>query len=542
MNTWKNFQKYCRPFDVDGRAFAIDLSRARFPRKFFGTPETKDLLTAAYAAMAKLENGEIANPAEKRRVGHYWLRDANLAPDAEIKNDISSVLASIETFAAKVLSGEIQGTDGAFENFLCIGIGGSALGPQFLAALAQPSKNKITPYFLDNTDPDGMDDVFARLEGRLGRTLVIITSKSGSTKETANGMIETAIRYEAAALKFGAHAVAITGADSRLDKFAQEQKFLARFPMWDWVGGRTSSLSAVGLLPAALLDIPLRELLAGAAAMDKLTRNFTDFADEAEGSFPANPAALLALSWHFLTKGKGERDMVILPYKDRLQLFSRYLQQLVMESLGKGTDLGGNPVAQGIAVYGTKGSTDQHAFVQQLRDGVPNFFVTFVEVLRDRDGASQTVEEGVTSGDYLHGFFLGTREALSEKDRPSITLTIGDVSPFSFGMLIALFERAVGFYASFVNINAYDQPGVEAGKKAANHVLGIQAKIVELLAAKPGKHFTAEKIARKINLEDDTELVFKVCEHLAANPDKRIAKQPTAVFFDSTFTFTKSKH
>ena len=130
---------------------------------------------------------------------------------------------------------------------------------------------------------------------------------------------------------------------------------------------------------------------------------------------------LLALMWHYAGNGRGEKDMVVLPYKDRLMLFSRYLQQLVMESLGKEKDLAGNVVRQGIAVYGNKGSTDQHAYVQQLREGVLNFFVTFIEVREDRSTPRFEVEEGVTSGDYLQGFLRGTRTALFENGRESIT-------------------------------------------------------------------------------------------------------------------------
>src|SRR5207253_331995 len=132
------------------------------------------------------------------------------------------------------------------------------------------------------------------------------------------------------------------------------EKWLARFPMFDWIGGRTSELSAVGLLPAALQGIDIMGMLAGAAACDEATR---------QRDTRANPAALLALMWHHATGGKGQKDMVVLPYKDRLLLFSRYLQQLVMESLGKRLDLQGKRVDQGIAVYGNKGSTDQHAYV-----------------------------------------------------------------------------------------------------------------------------------------------------------------------------------
>ena len=128
--------------------------------------------------------------------------------------------------------------------------------------------------------------------------------------------------------------------------------------------------------------------------------------------------------WHYGSGGAGEKDMVVLPYKDRLLLFSRYLQQLIMESIGKELDLDGKIVHQGLAVYGNKGSTDQHAYVQQLREGVNNFFVTFIEVLKRESGEPLLVEPGVTSGDYLVGFLQGTREALSEAGRESMTITV----------------------------------------------------------------------------------------------------------------------
>ena len=159
--------------------------------------------------------------------------------------------------------------------------------------------------------------------------------------------------------------MAVTGEDSKLDNVAKSEGWLTTFPMYDWIGGRTSELSAVGLLPAALQGIDIQAMLDGAKEMDEATRVH---------HLRQNPAALLALSWYFSGDGRGEKDMVVLPYKDSLLLFSRYLQQLVMESLGKEQDLDGNTVYQGIAVYGNKGSTDQHAYVQQLREGVPNFF------------------------------------------------------------------------------------------------------------------------------------------------------------------------
>jgi glucose-6-phosphate isomerase len=193
-----------------------------------------------------------------------------------------------------------------------------------------------------------------------------------------------------------------------------------------------------------------------------------------------------------------------------------------MESLGKEQDLAGNTVHEGLTVYGNKGSTDQHAYVQQLREGLHNFFVTFVEVLRDREGASMEVEPGITSGDYLSGFLLGTREALTEKSRESITITLEAVTPQAIGAIIALFERAVGLYASLVNINAYHQPGVEAGKRAAGHVLALQNKLVAVMRASAGQSRTAGEWAEAADAGSQVEWVYKILRHLAANPDRGI--------------------
>ncbi|HMD61672.1 MAG TPA: glucose-6-phosphate isomerase, partial [Opitutaceae bacterium] len=137
----------------------------------------------------------------------------------------------------------------------------------------------------------------------------------------------------------------------------------------------------------------------------------------------------------------------------------------------------------------------------------------------------------VTSGDYLQGFFLGTREALSEKDRWSVTLTLSEVSARSVGMLIALYERVVGLYASLVGINAYDQPGVEAGKKAAGGVISLQQRLVAALKAAPGKAFTAEEAAAASG--GDPETAHKILEHLAANGAlRKTLKDP---WFKSTY-------
>jgi glucose-6-phosphate isomerase len=503
--SWERFTKHY--LSLPELNFALDVSRIDFGDAFLAEMEPK--IQAACEAMRELERGAIANPDEGRMVGHYWLRNPALAPQPELTSEIEKCLQDIKQIAADVHTGELAGGNGPFNNCLVIGIGGSALGPQFVAdALGSPKSDKMKLFFFDNTDPDGIDRTLDALDGQLGETLAVVVSKSGGTPETRNGMLEAQAAYRAAGLDFSKHAIAVTGAGSKLDSVAEAEAWLARLPMWDWVGGRTSEMAAVGLLPAALQGLDIDRMLSGAAAMDEATRS-TETAQ--------NPAALLALMWYFATEGKGAKDMVVLPYKDRLMLFSKYLQQLVMESLGKEFDLDGATVNQGIAVYGNKGSTDQHAYVQQLREGVHNFFVTFIEVLKDRAGDSIEVEDGITTGDFLQGFYLGTRDALYENGRQSITITIDEVTPEAIGQLIALFERAVGLYASLVNINAYHQPGVEAGKKAAAVVLELEKAIIDALAAKSGEQLTALQIAESLGKEKDAELIFKLLNRLAAN-------------------------
>jgi glucose-6-phosphate isomerase len=513
MSSWPRFKQHNHPYPELG--VSLDISRIPFPDGFL--PAMEPRLRKAYSDMQALERGAISNPDENRMVGHYWLRAPGLAPTPEIAGEIRDTLAAIKDFASRVHSGAVAAPGGTFRHMLLIGIGGSALGPQFVgSALGRPGVDKMGLHFFDNTDPDGMDAVLASLAGELSRTLVVVISKSGGTVETRNGMLECAAAFRAAGLNPVKSFVAVTGKASKLDQTADQEGWLARFPMWDWVGGRTSELAAVGLLPAALQGIDIDALLAGAAAMDEVTRRPVT---------AENPAALLALMWYFSTDGRGAKDMVILPYKDRLLLFSRYLQQLVMESLGKEFDLAGRIVNQGIAVYGNKGSTDQHAYVQQLREGVNNFFVTFIEVLLDRAGSSMEVEPGITTGDYLQGSYLGTRAALSEKDRWSVTLTVPDVSPRTVGMLIALYERVVGLYASLIGINAYHQPGVEAGKKAAVAAVALRLKIAAALKASPGRMATAEQLAAETG--GDPELAYKILEHLAANGSvRRSSRKP----------------
>ncbi len=504
-----------------GLGITLDISRMGFSQRFFSKWDKP--LAAAYDAMDKLEAGAVANADEGRMVGHYWLRAPELAPSSDLTREINETYNAVKAFAASIHDKSITPPTAArFTDLLLIGIGGSALGPQLISDALGSKRDKMKVAFLDNTDPDGIRRTLASLGSRLKSTLSVVISKSGGTPETRNGMLETQAAYQASGLDFGQHAVAVTGEDSKLHRFANANHFIKSFPMTDWVGGRTSVCSAVGLLPMALQGIDIDAFQDGAATMDQLTRSHDT---------PKNPAAKLALMWHHATHGRGDKDMVVLPYKDRLLLLSRYLQQLVMESLGKQHDRQGNVVEQGLAVYGNKGSTDQHAYVQQLRDGVNNFFALFIIVHRDvpQPGSYTPLQvepderASVTSGDYLQGFYLGTRQALYEKGRASMTLACDQLDARTLGAIIALFERAVGLYAELININAYHQPGVEAGKKAAASVLDLQQAAVDYLQQHPDDVLTPDELAAKLDQPEQAETLLHILEHLAAN--KRLVRR-----------------
>lgn len=462
----------------------------------------------ALAAMQSLEAGAIANPDEGRMVGHYWLRRPEIAPTLQIAAEITETQQKISDFVQKIHTGAIVGCTGhPFTQVLVIGIGGSSLGPVFVSEALKSQQDKMRLYFIDNTDPDGMDSVFAAIGGHdaLAQTLVIVISKSGGTIETQNALVETQAMFASEGLDFYANAVRITQRGSGFDTAPDAEKWLAAFPMWNWVGGRTSVLSAVGLLPLALQGVDTGALLAGAAVCDELGR-----------AEPAvNPSLLLALFWLSETRGEGGSLMAVLPYKDRLMLLAKYLQQLVMESLGKEFDLAGREVRQGLAVLGNKGSSDQHSYVQQLVAGPRNAFVVFIEALSDREGASPVVREASTSGDYLQAFLLGTNQALYDHGQSSVIITVPEVSAYYVGMLIALFERAVGFYADFVGVNAYHQPAVEFGKKAAGDIISLKNQAYQYLAARPGEAYDAAALAGLLGASE--RQLWHILRHLAAN-------------------------
>ncbi|OAY71698.1 Glucose-6-phosphate isomerase 1, chloroplastic, partial [Ananas comosus] len=321
--------------------------------------------------------------------------------------------------------------------------------------------------FIDSTDPAGIDHQIAQIGGELASTLVIAISKTGAYPETRKGLLEVQGAFQKAGLHF------------------PKQGWLKRFPMFDWVGGRHSVMSAAGLLPAALQGIKIDEILKGAALMDEETRTT---------ELRKNPAALLAMCWYWASKAVGSKDMIVLPYEDNFLLLRRYL----MESLGKEFDLNGNRINEDVSVPGNKGSTDQHASPTQKDE----------------------LEPGVTFGDYLFGILHDTRSVYAN-NRESITVTVKEVNPAAVGALIALYERAVGIYASLLNINAYPDPGIEAGKRAAGEVLALQKTVLKVLndarCKEPDEALSLMEIADRCNATKQIEIICNIIEHLAVD-------------------------
>lgn len=438
--------------------------------------------------MKAILSGKLVNDDEKRMVGHYWLRNPFLSPTKEIENAVLSCNKKIAEFVS----------NHRYKYAIVCGIGGSSLGAEFISKCLEKDTDKTKLFFLDNTDPDGMDKVFNKVKDNLNNTLAVVISKSGGTIETRNAMLECENFYKSNNVDFASHAVCVTGENSKLYNIAKKNNWLDIFPMWDYIGGRTSVMSAVGLLPLSLQGIDTISFLKGASTCDK---------DE-------ELALTMAKCWYSETKGKGGKTLVILPYKDSLSLFAKYLQQLIMESLGKEKDDNGNIVHQGLAVMGNKGTSDQHSYCQQLVAGPNNIFVTFIEVLKDRNGESINVGENSTSGDYLNAFMLGTKKALESHGKHTMTLSIPEVNEYYLGALISVFERAVSYYAAMININAYNQPAVEYGKKCAGELIELKNRAIAYLAIEKTPKTAAEIAAA---LDADENDIYNLLLHQSFN-------------------------
>ncbi|ABO51406.1 glucose-6-phosphate isomerase [Desulforamulus reducens MI-1] len=377
------------------------------------------------------------------------------------------------------------------ENFVVLGIGGSALGPLAVQTalnhlhyneLATEKRGGPRLYVLDNVDPERVAALFDVIDPK--KTVFNVISKSGSTSETmAQFMIVYQLLRDKLGNTYAKNMIATTDAEKgNLIKIAQEEGYKT-FIIPQGVGGRFSELCPVGLLPAAVCGIDITELLAGAAYMDQLCE---------EADVYRNPAYIRS-TLQYLAMERGKNVSVMMPYTDALKYFADWYAQLWAESLGKRKSLTGEEVFVGQTPVKALGTTDQHSQVQLYVEGPFDKVVTFLGVSRYRqEVAIPKVFNHIPGISFLGGHSLGdlitaeqmaTEYALMKAHRLNMTIILPEINAFTIGQLIQLLEIETAFTGELLNINAFDQPGVEEGKNATYALLGrpgYEAKKQEL--------------------------------------------------------------
>jgi len=417
---------------------------------------------AELAALAGPSERALAAVQARRKKDLRWL---DLPHQAEM-------LERVQNFATSVA--------GRFENVVVLGIGGSALGNRALHAALNGPYHDLAPragtprlFVLDNIDPDLMGEFLAHVDVR--RTIFNVISKSGSTAETMSQFLIVRARLIEAFGEEGhkAHIVVTTDLKSGVLRPIVDEVGYQSFEVPDGVGGRFSVLSPVGLVSAALVGIDVAELLAGAAAMDARCK---------VAPFNENPALIYAALQWLMQSAKGKPIAVHFPYSHRLAYLADWYAQLLAESIGKRRSRDGRDVYVGPTPVKAVGVTDQHSQVQLYTEGPYDKWFTMLAV--DRPDHSVTIprafedrpELAYLGGRTLEELFVaereGTRIALTEAHRPCVTLHFPTVSAHTVGQYIYLLELAVAVMGEHYGIDAFDQPGVEAGKVAAYALMG----------------------------------------------------------------------
>lgn len=367
-----------------------------------------------------------------------------------------------------------------FDNFVVLGIGGSALGPTAVFnALCHlrhnelPKSKRKAPklYVEDNIDPERMCALLDVID--LDKTMFNVVTKSGATSETmAQYLIIMDILKKKYGDKANEHMIATTSSTKgNLIKIAK-QEGLKTFYIPDGVGGRFSELCPVGLLPAAVVGIDIKALLAGAEYMDKLC---------SKNDIKKNPALLTAFL-QYKSMQNGKNISVMMPYADSLKYIADWYSQLWGESLGKATDNQGNKVFVGQTPVKALGVTDQHSQVQLYREGPFDKVITLIAVENFRDtiliseGYEDIPDVAFLSGHSMNELITAERKAteyaLTTSKRLNFTIILPEVNAFTIGQLLFMFEMQTAYTGAMLNINTFDQPGVEAGKNATYAIFG----------------------------------------------------------------------
>lgn len=472
--------------------FLVDYS------KNIATQETIDLLLELAHqvdlkdAISKYFKGDLINQTEDRAVLHTALRatenSAVMVDGINVMPEIFSVKNKIKNFSNEVISGERKGFSGKqFTDIVNIGIGGSDLGPAMIVEALQFYKNHLNVHFVSNVDGDHVNEVIKKINPET--TLFVIVSKTFTTQETLSNAetIRSWFLQSATQEDVAKHFVAVSTNIKKVTEFGINPVNV--FPMWDWVGGRFSLWSAVGLSVSLAVGFDnFDKLLKGANDMDEHFKN---------ESFDKNIPVILALLSIWYNNFFGAESEALIPYTQYLQKLAPYLQQGIMESNGKSIGRDGKPVnyQTGTIIWGEPGTNSQHAFFQLIHQGtklIPTDFIGFKEALYgNKDHHNKLMSNFFAQTEAL---LMGKTEAqvktefeaqgiTAEKaaflvpfkvfsgNKPTNTLLINKLTPESLGALVALYEHKIFVQGVIWNIFSYDQWGVELGKQLANTIL-----------------------------------------------------------------------
>ncbi|MDB9961493.1 glucose-6-phosphate isomerase [Oceanihabitans sp.] len=477
-------EKRADNFTISWEDFYVDFSKNRITEETF-----KHLLQLAdevklKEAMQAYFNGDIINETEKRAVLHTALRaskdDVIKVDGKNVLPEVYSVKEKIKQFSQDIISGRKTGfTDKSFTDIVNIGIGGSDLGPAMVVDSLQFYKNHLTTHFVSNVDGDHVNEVIKKLNPET--TLFVIVSKTFTTQETLSNAttIKSWFLETANPEDVSKHFVAVSTNIENVKAFGVDENNI--FPMWNWVGGRFSLWSAVGLtISLAVGNAHFEGLLKGANKMDE------HFKSE---KFESNIPVVLALISIWYNNFFNAESEAVIAYSQYLNQFATYLQQGIMESNGKSVDRNGKPInyETGTIIWGEPGTNSQHAFFQHIHQGtklIPADFIGFVKSLH----GNQEHHDKLTSN-----FIAQTEALLNGKDesqvksegadntllpfkvfngnKPTNTIFIDKLTPESLGKLIAMYEHKIFVQGVIWNIYSYDQFGVELGKQLAGKIL-----------------------------------------------------------------------
>lgn len=481
-------------YSVEAAGLFLDYSKQKINEKIrealFALAEQQKLKTA----IDDLFSGALVNSTESLAALHTALRHSSnkaiYVQDQNIMLEVNAALEKMQVIAEDIASGRYRGFSGKkIQDVVNIGVGGSDLGPSMAYhALETYNHSDLRAHFISNLDSYQLNLVLKNLDPET--TIFVVVSKSFTTKETSlNASLawQWLLKSASDKNKVAHHFFAVTAKKNKAQEFGVLTEHI--LPLWDWVGGRFSLWSAVSLVLMMTLGVKnFRALLAGAEAMDQHFR---------EAEFSYNMPVIMALLGIWNQNFLGARSQAIIPYDQRLNLLPNYLQQLLMESLGKCITQQAEKVdyTTGVVIWGGTGTNSQHAFHQLFMQGtqwVPIDFIISLSSSRQANeyhshlianclSQARTLMQGKTSDDAINELIAkGYNQAQAEQLAPHLRVTgscpsniilMEALTPFSLGALIALYEHMTYVQSVIWNIDAFDQWGVEWGKKLANEIL-----------------------------------------------------------------------